>query len=182
MHWVLASSCMQTIPSTPLLFKSGHILNRRPPQRTAPIVAKSDSPIIKDALIGIGAAAALAGSALALVRNHSSASTTTRRRGDAVPDINRSTSNFSTSTSTLNALQDHEYEQQHELYNYRNTNPKRMQLGWKRSTDTELASIEAKRAREAIYELESWDRRWKLRKKTVSELRQMAAYVIPLIK
>jgi hypothetical protein len=98
-----------------------------------------------------------------------------------MPEINRSTRKGSSITSTFNALH-HQYEhQQHQLYNTRTTASAWMQLGWKRSADTELAFIEAQRAREAAYELELWDRRWKLRKKTVSELRQMAAYVLPLL-
>ncbi|KAL4521493.1 hypothetical protein Ndes2437B_g07924 [Nannochloris sp. 'desiccata'] len=172
MHGVLAPSSMQTLASTPLLIKSTHISNRRPPQQRALIVAKSNPPILKNAVIGIASAAALAGAALFLVRNNPSASPS-RRRDE---DYNRSNSKTSTSTSTFNALHHHHYEQhQLQLLDNRITTPRWMQLGWRRSTETELAFIEAKRAREAAYELESWDRRWKLRKKTLPELRQMAA-------
>ena len=182
MHGVLAPRYMKKIPRLPLLIISNQISNRQlPPRRvlTVSLSSSNTSPILKQAVIGISAAAALAGAAFVLVRK-SSQQRRDQRNDPPQKESTRNSSNSSASTSAFYSLeQQHQYQQQ---YTSNTGSPRWMQLGWKRSTDAELAFIEAKRAREAAHELESWDRRWKLRKKTLTELRQMAAYVLLNLK
>jgi hypothetical protein len=176
MHGLLAPSSSKTLVSTPIVIKQ-FSNSKTQSQPRALTVAKSNSPILKNAVIGIASAAALAGAALVLVRSNSfrSPSSTSQAPPIESSSNNRNNSSKKPITSIFNSLLQHQL--QYQQSNTTNTKPRWMQLGWKRSTDAELALIEAKRAREAAYELESWDKRWKLRKKTLPELRQMAAYV-----
>jgi hypothetical protein len=185
MRGMLAPSSTESFASTPKImmiksiqFSVRQFSKQRP--LTVALSSSEKSPIAQ-AVIGIASASALAAAAFVLIRNNASASASSpsRRRpsrNEETPleDSNRNNNtNHMMSTSVFSTLQ----QQQQYSDSSSEKKPRWMQLGWKRSADAELALIEAKRAREAAHELEFWDRRWKLRKKTLPELRNMAAYV-----
>ena len=155
-------------------FKSFNSIPSQPSRRSTIISASSSSsppngplPILKSAAIGLASAAALAGAAIVLVKQ------------------TRKFSSPTTSTSSGSGEDDIHHHTHHTATRQNNNSNSKQTENWllrlatqrRRSPDAELAIIEARRAKEAAIQLQSWDERWNLRQKTLTDLRYLAAYV-----